>query len=96
MQLFSSKNIKTYQIDEKRLSNIIWTTGQSMIEYVLLFAVFGIAIAAGSSTLFRELRCEQVPQAFCRATKAMILDKKGQELQTEMNKCRNLDVCDAQ
>ena len=65
------------------------------MEYVLLVALVAV-ITVSSATFLNDLRCQQLPQAFCRATKAITLDKTGQDLQTEMDKCQNLNVCNAQ
>ena len=46
--------------------------GQSFIEYVLIFALVAVAIVAGGGKLLEDLRCQQVPQAFCRSVKAML------------------------
>ena len=46
--------------------------GQSFTEYVLIFALVAVAVVAGGGKLLADLRCQQIPQAFCRAVKAML------------------------
>lgn len=54
------------------------------MEYVLLFALVAV-ITVSSATFLTELRCQQVPQAFCRATKTM--------LSGDPHDCASLNAC---
>ena len=56
------------------------------MEYVLLFALVAV-ITVSSATFLNNLRCQQVPQVFCRATKA-ILDR-------DQSACATMDACAA-